>query len=359
MKNRAIALADHLSGPAIAFLAAVNMMFLALFLLVAASVPGPAQAAENSCNGKDLLPQIAADEPAKFAEMQRVAAQTPNGAGLLWRVEKPGATADDTPSFLFGTMHLTDKRVIDLPPSAEAAFSAAGTVVIETTDILDQQKSAMALVKQPELMMFTDDRSLDSLLKDEDKAVVEAALEDRGITLYAVRKMKPWMLAAMVSLPACEQARKAAGASFLDLNLAERAKADGKQLAGLETVADQLGAMASLPMDLHVQSLVETIRLGDQLDDIFETMIVLYEHGETGMVWPLFRASATEEKSGAAYAEFEEVMVTKRNHHMADAAAPIIDNGSAFIAVGALHLPGQEGLVELLRAKGYTVSRVN
>ena len=140
---------------------------------------------------------------------------------------------------------------------------------------------------------------------------------------------------------------------------AEEAKAAGKRLAGLETVADQLRAMASLPMDFHIQGLVETLKLGDRMDDVVETMIVLYENEETGMFWPLFDAVLPQSgEDEASYAAFEEAMITSRNRTMVANAAPFLEEGNAFIAVGALHLPGPEGVIELLRKEGYAVSAV-
>jgi uncharacterized protein YbaP (TraB family) len=167
------------------------------------------------------------------------------------------------------------------------------------------------------------------------------------------------MLSAMVALPACEMARKAGGAPVLDIKLAEDAKAAGKSLEGLETIADQLGAMASLPIAFHMQGLVETLKLGTRIDDVIETMIVLYGQGETGMIWPLFHAVLPGGDGDQDYADFEETMVTARNRVMAERAVPILAKGNAFIAVGALHLPGKEGLVELLRQRGYQMSPVN
>ena len=118
--------------------------------------------------------------------------------------------------------------------------------------------------------------------------------------------------------------------------------------------------MASLPMDFHMKGLVETLKLGDRMDDVIETMIVLYEREDTGMFWPLFRAVLpSSDGDEAGYAAFEETMITSRNRTMAENAEPILAKGNAFIAVGALHLPGPEGLVELFRKAGYTVTAVN
>lgn len=283
--KRALAIADRHAPLALKLLAAANILFFLTFLAFLVIATQRAQAQElPACTGEDLLAALAVDDPGALKKIEAEAAQTPNGKGLLWKIEKDGLE----PSFLFGTMHMTDPRVTELPPMARKAFDDSATVVIETTDVLDQAKMAQAMLAEPDLMMFTDDTTLISLLSAEDRAIVEAGLKERGILLSSVNKMKPWLISAMVALPACEIARKAAGAPVLDIKLAEDAKRASKNLDGLETVTDQLRAMASLPMEFHLQGLVETMRLGDKMDDVIETMIVLYEREDTGMFWPLF-----------------------------------------------------------------------
>lgn len=354
--KRAIAIVDRTAHKALLLLVALNVLFFLSFVAMTMLAMGQAQAAAADCKGSDLLAALQKSDPALFEKIKAEASETPNGEGLLWKIEKAG----QTPSFLFGTMHMADPRVTTLPPAAQKAFDASGTVVIETTEILDPSKMMAAMVKEPELTMFTDSTTLTSLLSPEDAAIVDKALAARGIPPASVAKMKPWMLSAMVTLPACEIARKAGGEPVLDIKLAQDAKAAGKQIDGLETIADQLRAMASLPMDLHVKGLVDTLKLGDRMDDVVETMIVLYQRGDTGMFWPLFRAvlpSGAEGDDG--YAAFDEAMVKARNRTMAERATPILTGGNAFIAVGAMHLPGADGLVELLRKDGYTVTAIN
>ncbi|HHZ10826.1 MAG TPA: polysaccharide biosynthesis protein GumN [Rhizobiales bacterium] len=350
--NRAVFLADRLALPALKLLAAINVIFFLSFLLVAALAVEQAQAETPACKGVDLMEALKKEDPDAARKIEEEARATPNGSGLLWRIEKAGLTT----SFLFGTMHMTDARVTTLPPAAQAAYDASSTVVIETTDVLDQAGMMAAIMQKPELMMFTDQTTLQSLLAPDDAAAVEAALAARGIPLASVAKMKPWMLSAMVALPACEMARKAAGMPVLDVKLAEDAKAAGKELLGLETVTDQLEAMASLPMEFHVRGLVDTLKLGDRMDDVVESMIALYLKGEVGAIWPLFRNVLPDSAEADGYAAFEEVMVTARNRTMALEAEPVLRKGGAFIAIGALHLPGKEGVVELLREAGYTVT---
>lgn len=351
--KRVVAIADRSAVLWLKLLAAINVLFFLSFLAVAMLASGQARAEMPECTGKDLMASIRKDDPDTLRKIEQEAAATVNGKGLLWKLEKEGRA----PSFLFGTMHMTDPRVTSLPSAAQRAFDASQTVVIETTDVLDQGRMMASMMKKPELMMFTDDTTLPSLLSPEDAAVVDAALTKRGIPPASVAKMKPWILSAMAALPACETARKAAGAPVLDVKLAKDAEAEGKKLEGLETATEQLEAMASLPMDFQLKGLVETLKLGDKLDDVVETMIVLYLQGDIGMYWPLFRATLpgeTEDKAG--YAAFEETMITARNKTMAGKAEPLLVEGNAFIAVGALHLPGPDGLVELFRKAGYTVS---
>ena len=354
--KRVIAIADRTALASLKLLVALNLLFFLSFLIVLLFAAGKAHAEIPVCIGADMLSALQKDDPATYRAIETEAAGTPNGKGLLWKLEKAG----EKPSWLFGTMHMTDPRVTTLPPAAQKAYDAADTVIIETTEVLDQQKMMAAILKEPDLMMFTDNTTLSSLLSPDDAAAVNKALDARGIPPASVARMKPWMLSAMVALPACELARKAGGAPVLDVKLAEDAKASGKAVEGLETVADQLRAMASLPLAFHMKGLVDTLKLGDKVNDINETMIVLYQRGDTGMFWPLFRSVLPgDEDDPAGYAAFEETMITSRNKVMVDHAGPILAKGNAFMAVGALHLPGYEGLVEDFRGAGYTVTAVN
>ncbi|WP_048644969.1 TraB/GumN family protein [Nitratireductor soli] len=349
-----VSTSERLTDAAFWLAAALPILLLTALLagLLAATPVAARDARDIVCTGRSLLTELAAENPALLQEVRQEAAETPNGSGLLWRVEKEGAA----PSYLFGTMHMSDPRVATLPAAAQTAFDRADRIVIETTDILDQRAMAAAMFKQPDLTMFTGNQTLADYLTEDDRKLVESALSARGVPFASVKKMKPWMLIALVALPACEVERKDAGMPVLDIKLAQEAQADGKELLGLESAVEQLAAMASLPMEMHARGLVETLALGDRLDDVMETMIALYLDGETGMFWPLIRAAVPEQDAGEAdYAAFDQAMVKARNGVMAERAMPILAQGNAFIAVGALHLPGEEGLIEKLRKAGYIV----
>ncbi|MCP8895971.1 TraB/GumN family protein [Shinella daejeonensis] len=355
-------LADRLADAALGMLAAVHVLAALAVLIVLFSLsPARAQTAAE-CGGDNLLVRMEKDDPTAFATVRAEADAVRNGKGIFWKIEKDGVE----PSWLLGTMHVTDPRVVAMPEPARAAFAAAGTVIIESDEIADEKKAGAAILARPDLTMFAAGGRITDLIDARETEVLSEGLRKRGIPLSAVVRMKPWMIMSFVALPACETARKAKGIAFLDQRLARDALAEGKTLQGLETLVEQISALDSLPMEPQVQGLIQTLKLGDALQDVTETMIQLYLAGETGTIMPMMRAATPETADGAeatgddaeAYADFEQRIIVDRNHLMAERAAPMLARGNAFMAVGALHLPGEEGVVELLRRQGFTLSRV-
>lgn len=343
------------------FKAALALPLLLMSLLLAAVLTAghaSAAAGDQACGGDNLLDALAKNDPGRYTEVIAEAKATPFGDATLYRIERDGIE----PSYLFGTMHLTDPRVTDLDAATQQALDAAQTVAIETIEVLDPMTAQMALLSKPHLTMFTDEQRLSDWLDDDERALVEAGLSERGMRLALIDRMKPWIVNGMLGLPSCELDRKQGGAEILDIAIARHAEAQGKTLVGLETIVEQMEAIASLPMEDHVNGLVETLRLGDTMDDVIETMINLYLDDKPGLVWPLLRTVSEADKEGthaAAYAAFQEVMIDQRNRLMLERSLPLLEKGGAFIAVGALHLPGESGLARLAQDAGYTVTPVN
>lgn len=352
---------DRASTNVLALIGAFHVAFLTSLIaaIFVASATMANASADNSCQGENLLEKLADENPERYAAVLKSAAATAYGDSILFEISKLGVA----PSYLFGTMHLTDPRVTDLPPKAAEALNGAQTVAIEATGILDETAMQAQLLARPEMTMFVGDDRLTDFMDDEQRAIVEEGLAEKGMRLALVDRMKPWILSGMLALPACEMDRKTAGAAILDVAIAKVAQDNGKELVGLETIMEQLEAMASLPMQAHVEGLVDTLRMGAMVEDAIETMIVLYEDGQTGKIWPLLRALAAElsderENADPTLSEeaFEEIMVHARNKTMFERSLPLLEAGNAFIAVGALHLPGDEGLAQMFADAGYTVT---
>ena len=355
-QRRRIALADRLADAGLWTLAALHALVALSFLAVLATL-SPAHAQEPPvCGGNNLLTQYEKDDPEGFAKLRAEADAVPNGKGIFWRIEKDGKPA----SWLLGTMHVTDPRVLAMPEAARNAYAGATTIVVESDEIADEKKASAAIMARPDLTTFADGKSITDYLDAQAAEALAEGLKKRGLPLAAVGRMKPWMIMSFVALPACEMARKSAGIAFLDQRLAKDALADGKTLKGLETLIEQISALDSLPLEPQVDGLVQTLQLGDTLKDVIETMSQLYLAGDTGMIMPMMRAAAAQsDEDAAAYADFEQRIIIDRNHTMATRAAPLLADGNVFIAVGALHLPGPEGVVELLRKQGFAVTAMN
>lgn len=348
----------HIASPGNVLLwliAAFHVLLAATLLAVLFSV-SPAAADDASCTGRNVLTDLKQNDPARYAQAVKEADAVPNGKGIFWKIEKSGVK----PSWLLGSMHVTDPRVLTLPPRTQAAHDAADTIVIESDEILDEKKASAALLMRPELTMFTDGTTIEKLLSHDDYVRLEEGLKQRGIPLAAVSRMRPWMISSVVALPGCEMARKARGVQFLDQKIATDAIAAGKQVKGLESLSEQLQAMAELPTEFHLKSLIETLALGSKMNDVVETMTDLYLSGDIGMTIPMLKTVSPDGKDeDSDYAAFEQRIILDRNKVMAERAAPILANGNVFMAVGALHLPGEGGVVELLRKQGFTVTAMN
>lgn len=336
---------------ALATLAALHVLALLSLLLVLGALQ-PAAAAEDACGGRNLAAEMQAKDPAGYARIVAAADGIANGKAIFWKIEKPGLA----PSWLLGTMHLTDPRVLAMPKGAAEAQAASRVTVLESDEILDQQKAMGKLLTKPQLTMMIDGKTLQSYLTADQTRLLEAALKKRGIPLAAVSRMQPWMLYSFFALSPCEMNRKATGEAFLDQKIAEDAVRAGKPVKGLETLQEQLESMAAVPTDLHMKSLMEGIEQDDRMGDITATTVDLYLAGNVGLLMPLLKALAPDGSDGEGYAAFEQRIITERNRRMAERALPILKDGGAFIAVGAMHLVGDEGLVTLFRKAGYTVT---
>ncbi|MBO9100116.1 MULTISPECIES: TraB/GumN family protein [unclassified Rhizobium] len=342
------------------FWAAASLpLAFAVTLVVTLASFAPAHADDDAaCGGRNLLAELQKNDPAKYASFLADGDKVANGHSIFWKIEKPGVKT----SWLLGTMHVTDPRVLVMPKGAAEADAKADTIIVESDEILDEKKATMAILARPDLTMLANGATINSLLPPADAAKLEAGLAKRGITLGAVSHMQPWMISSVVALPSCELSRKAKGAQFLDQKIANDAAAAGKQVKGLETLVEQLQAMADLPAAFHLKSLIETLQLGDKMNDVVETMTDLYLSGNAGATMAMLKVvtpDGEDTDSDGDYATFEQRIILDRNKVMAERAAPILANGNVFMAVGALHLSGEQGLVELFRKQGFTLTVVD
>ncbi len=337
---------------------AIGLWLIAALFIAHASHPAAAQeAAETSqtrCTGKNLLDKLSATDPALHARIVENANTLENGQAIFWKLERPGSP----PSYLFGTIHLTDSRIKRLKDTTKNAIRSSKTLLIENAN-LSPEATGRASVAIATTAVFNDGRSLDALLSKEEFDKVRKSTGG-AIPAAALRLYRPWIVSLLISASDCERRRIESGYRVLDLALAERAQANGIPVGGLETTEQQLAALASIPEHDQLGILRANIALIDENENLRETMVQLYLRRRIGALWDLQLALA--EKAGVSasvYTSFQTTLIVERNRKMREAALPHLEKGGAFIAVGALHLPGKTGLVELFREAGYTATAID
>jgi uncharacterized protein YbaP (TraB family) len=312
--------------------------------------------APPTCQGHDLVAAMQRDDPASYAKVMEEAAKVPNGEAIFWRIERDGVA----PSWLLGTAHVTDPRVTTLTPDEASALDHASTVVLELAELKNQHEMMAATMRNAAKLLLPPGQSLWDLVPNKEEPFIKNNPNlppGTGRNLYGY---KPWTVAMMLSVPLCETLRKRQGLEALDTIIGRKAAAAGKTVLGLETFEEQFDILDSMPKDLQVRYLVAAARMGDQVPDYYETLLALYARRQTAAYRPfavLSRSQGTDDAALMAY--FEEDLIRQRNHQMASRATDVLEHGNAFIAVGAMHLLGQEGLVELFRKAGYRVIPVN
>ena len=269
------------------------------------------------------------------------AAQGRFDAGLLWRIEGAGST----PSYLFGTMHSDDPGVVDLAAPVRQAFDRADAVTLEVT--LDPE----SLLTLTQALMMNDGRTLDALLGS---ALFERAVEAMagyGIPGSMVIGMKPWAVAVTLMTPPTRTG------VVLDHVLYRKALAEGKPVDGLETVAEQVGLFDSLTLEQQIDLLEDTL---EHLDDIERMLMELRQAWLQRDLARLveINSAAMRDSDPQFAAVFNQRIILDRNKRMAERLQSRLHAGGRFIAVGALHLPGEEGLLQLLEQRGYRLTRL-
>jgi uncharacterized protein YbaP (TraB family) len=331
------------------------MRLLAACLALIASALAPA--AHAACGGANMLDTLAHTDPAAHAAIIARAEATPNGEGRLWRVERPNVAA----SHIFGTFH-TDQAVATVPDAAWAALADARIALFELS--AGEQAAMQARLAGDRAFAFDDDaQPLSRRLDPDGLAVIARALAARGIPLAAAERMRPWMLFSLLALPACHLQAMAAGASSLDAVMTRRAAQAGTPHAGLESYEAAVHAIRRIPPERLLALLADSGALFEREEDVFRTTLDLYAAGRIAAIEAFARWLATRPPSGAQAATLhDEVMadlIGTRNRAWLGTIEAELGRGGAFVAVGALHLPGADGLVALLRDRGWTLARLD
>jgi len=311
-----------------------------------------ALAAGEPCSGADLVQKAREQDPEAFRRIESAAAAIPNADGLLWRVTFPGKTA----SWLFGTLHVADERLTPLKPPVLDAIAASTIVLVEPEEIADPEGARAAQFEAGRRAVRPGGKALFRVPAERRMKVINM-LAARGLLEVNAQQLEPWFLAVIASTPPCALVQAEAGVRNVDMAVVEAARSRVIEVAGLETVAEQVDALSSVGEDLALRAMQDAAALEGAVGDFLETMIGQYQASRTGLFLAAIRSGAGGREM-VTQLDYLEATLRGRNERMEQRIAHHLEKGGAFVAVGALHLQGDDGLVARLRAAGASVEKV-
>ena len=257
---------------------------------------------------------------------------------LLWQISGNGLT---TPSYLFGTFHLLCKEDIHFSEALKQAVAGSGKVYLELD--LDDPATLMGGLM---LMNMKGGKKLKDLYTDEQYKRVSNFFKDSLKTPIGLfQQMKPAFLESLLypKMMPCN------AASSIEESIMQLAKASGKQISGLETMAFQASLFDSIPYEKQAEELLHSIDSMEQSKIYFGLMLDAYKMQRLDKIENIINDPAYGET------ENQDVLLDNRNKNWVGQLKEIMKKGSVFTAVGAGHLVGKNGLISLLRSAGYTV----
>jgi len=293
--------------------------------------------------GVALFAAIAGAPADALAQTAAPAAPAPiQGEGpALWVVKDADSTL-----YLFGSVHVLRPTTGWASPRVEAAFDSASDIWFEISNP-DDQAAIMPLIQQHGLSPET---PLSSRLTPQENAELDAAAQAMGASAAQLQPMKPWLAALSLSVAPLIKAGYDPK-SGVELVLKARAEAAGKPIHGFETIDKQIGILAGLPDDVQLVFLRETLKDYENAATKLDEMVEAWARGD---VATLDRVTIKEMKE-ASPALYQSVLVD-RNTDWANQIQTLLEgSGTAFIAVGAAHLTGDDSVQAILQKRGVTV----
>ncbi|MDZ7879743.1 MAG: TraB/GumN family protein [Saprospiraceae bacterium] len=265
---------------------------------------------------------------------------------LLWEITGKGLTK---PSYIYGTIHLIPKSDFFLTDATKKALNESQKVMFEI-NMKDMQNPMLILSIMSKAIMPRGQKLRD-LISKEDYALVKARFEEIGMPLPMLESIKPMFLSAMVEgggSPMDTSGKEATTA--YEMEIMKIADKDKKEMGGLETMEFQMGIFDSIPLKTQAEMLVKSIKSVNNGESEFKAMVELYKSQDIEAMAGTMKGGEENELS-----KYEGILLTSRNKNWIPLIAKNSAGKSTFYAVGAGHLGGEMGVVNLLRQEGFTL----
>lgn len=303
------------------------------------------------CEGTDL---IAAMPKAERDALESQAAAMPHSEGLLWQ-----ATRGDTRITLFGTYHFPHDETLRHLENLKPMIETAGAVYLEVSND-DQSAMERALTEDPSLMFIMEGKTLPDLLEEDEWQRFSDEMRARTIPPFFAAKFKPVWAAMMLGIGPCEARNGAMGGAGIDKLIGDYAASLGTPSRSLEDFRTLLEMLDSFPMDEQLDMIRLFFAWPGNPDDMAYTLRQRYLNQEIALIWSYSRAVSVTFGGDTAqedFERFERLLLTDRNTGWIDVLLNAPED-VLFAAVGAAHLPGENGVLHLLENEGFTIERL-
>ncbi len=263
----------------------------------------------------------------------------------LWQVEGAGNRV-----YLLGSVHLLRPADYPLPDEIYAAYADAEILVMEL-DLDDLDRAAMAEMIAA-LGGIADGGSLAALLGDADYRRATALAQSADIPLDSLESVEPWL--AAITIEQLLLTRLGFDPALgIENHLAGRAAQDGKEIHGLETLRQQLGAFDGLSLETQRRLLLGTLEESAAMPALMEEILRAWRTGDVESLASIMLADMRDEP------ELYRALVVSRNRAWTtDIEALLDDDEDYLVVVGALHLVGPDGVPQMLERRGHTAAQL-
>lgn len=307
-----------------------SLSFIGVVLILLCSISGMVQA-------KALpLPEVCHDFVADIpATDDKDYSDYPFADGMLWKVSKNGNS-----NYVYGTIHTQDQRATRFSPKVRLGIFQTQTYLME---IQLSQESNDIFQKN---MFYQDGKSLKSQISPDLLAMLQSQIVDYGFTAKQAETMKPWAVFSTIGTP------KPVRALTLDQVLMNYAQSRGHEIIGIESMQELVDTLQSIKSEDQLTIMTDTIcNRSKIIRDSWELVQMHMFNNLRGIV--AFNEEPHHDEN--IFQRYMNTMVYERNHRIFSRILPYFEQGKSFAAIGALHLPGEKGLLQKFADAGFSV----
>lgn len=315
------------------------------------------------CEGRNLIDALSSEDRSRLdAAVDKI----PYHSGLLWR-----ATKDSAKITLVGTYHFPDSRHHAMLERLNDEFDNAAAVYVEAGP-REEERLTKALNEDPSLMVSKSGPTLPERLNEQEWEILSRAMAERGLPAVVTAKLRPWYVAMMIGISPCilQEAGQEGKLSGLDHLLIEEAKDLELPIRALEPWDTVFSLFTGMTPKEELDMIRTALPVASYSDDYAATLTEAYFSGDVWRIWEFGRIDAYA-NSGLSEAEVDEQfsfaqsrLMDQRNQSwikpLTKGALAAASDGKEIVAgFGALHLPGEQGVLRLLEKRGWTIERLD